>query len=340
MRLFPYVSPPSIGIDCGEQSLKVAALKTETSWSGKRSYRVTFLHDYAVKSNDTMVLQSTLATVARELRAKHHGIIDATMSIPESQSYVLTIPEGAGDAQHIADRIAGEVPLPITDLYYDSQVVPPYRVIGAAPKEYIDRTITMTETAGMTIAALDFEGLATIRAIAYLVPKETRGAWGVIDFGATRTQCMIAEGETPLHTLRLPLSGEGLTTKIASTLHLAPEQAERTKRECGVDPHACTGSLKEILVPEYTLMAKRVHEMLALAHNQSPSPVSTFVLVGGGAHMPGLKTFLEAQLQCAIIVPDPSTTFLNDAAHDAPAAHLGFMTALGLALRSATASLI
>ncbi len=339
MHLFPYASPPSIGIDLGEQSLKVAALKTETSWSGRRFYRITFLQEYHVESNDAVSLQNALTTAVRDLRVKHRGMIDAIISIPESKSFILTVSSTEFDTQSISDRIAGEVPFPITDLYCDSQGVPPHRVIGAAPKEYVDHIITIAEASGLVVAALDFEGLATIRALAHILPKETMGTWGVIDFGATRTQCMLAEGEILLNTLRLPLSGEMLTSTIASTLHLAPEQAERTKRECGVDPHACTGSLKEILIPEYTLLAKRVLEMLA--QRQLPSsPISSFILVGGGAHTPGLTAFLETRLQCSVIVPDPFTAFQHDMTDKVPIAPLGFMTSLGLALRSATASLI
>lgn len=342
---FFHHTPVSIGVDIGERSLKLIACHNKGTFSLRDKLIISHLKEipFAAETRATLEVRiSHIATALQEMMRAIHRPVEVILGIPESQSFLITTAALHTDhelAQEVTTALAREVPLPLDALYFDFERLSgstSQYIIGAAAKTYIDAIIHAVDTAGITVAALDFEGLASVRAVARALPRETGDRWMLIDFGATRTYCMLAEHDTILESIRLPTSGDALTRHIGETLHFTAEQAEERKRTCGLDPALCQGALKEIMLPPFELIRQRVGEMLEHAHGNNGHAVSALCLVGGGAHLPGIVEYFTDAYKLPVFLPPLFDHIQWSSTVALPPAPLRFCAALGLALRGRT----
>ena len=232
----------------------------------------------------------------------------------------------------------------MSDLYLDWQhledprnvpVGKPMTVtIGAAPKTIIDGYSSALEAAGLIPVAFEIEAQAIVRSIIPIEEiREIDHAIGVVDFGATRSSFIVYDRGQ--FTVSIPLSGDAVTRRIAEELGVDLEEAERTKRQCGVDAHRCGVKLWKIMEPFLTEMAERILDAINFYrdHFSGGRDLKEIILCGGGANMARIDELLSDLTKTSVRKADPWVNIDPGRSPLPPEIILSSTTAVGLALR-------
>lgn len=354
MILFPDPTKNAVGLDVSERVFRLVEIRKGPFY--RRSLQ---LHRYSEERlPDGLVVAGEFKkpdeVVARikSLLKKAYGrrsAIGAIVSLPETRTFIKVInvkkPEKAEDIPRaIVAEAELHIPTPINDLYIDWQhledpskiaVGKPMNVtIAAAPKQVVDGYSAVLEAAGLVPVAFEIEAQAIVRSV---IPRNDDGsrAIGIIDFGATRSSLIVYDKGTIQFTVSIPLSGDVVTQRISEALAVGTEEAERTKRQCGVDAHKCGTKLWGIMEPFMAEMTDRVLDAVEFYRDHFPNgrQLDEIILTGGGANTARMDELLSELTKTPVRKADPWVNI--DAGHSPLPSEiiLSSSTAVGLALR-------
>jgi type IV pilus assembly protein PilM len=292
--------------------------------------------------------------------------------LPETRSFIklIMVEKGANSLESIIGaEIEKYVPLAVNEMYYDWQVIKEqgddYQLlIGAAPQQIANQYIDALKSAELNIVALEIEAMPICRCLlAEESPKPittTNSAYGLIDIGAKRTSFIIYAGNTVVFTLSMPISGEDITERIASTLEISREQAEKAKIICGLDKANARGIVHDILSDMIHDLISRLTDALDFYNKNYPElpHVTKLIIGGGGANIKSLNEILAEALQIPVEkgnpfiniseteenfgknliethnLKDKKITNINDKLSITQSASTSYATAIGLSLRN------
>ncbi len=268
-------------------------------------------------------------------------------SLPDTQGYLKLIHlEKAPD--DIIDEDIGiaarkHFPISADDYYLDWQIMPSHGttdhtdvLLCAMPKTISDMYTYLLESLGLAVVALEIQAMATARAMITAQKVYVNEARAILDLGAVRTTVIIYDHNHLQFSRALPYSGELLTTAIAQKLHLSPDEAEKKKRDTG---------LQYKNSPVWPIMTKYADELVGqiqetfefyYSHFSDANRITHVTMSGGGAATKRLDAVLSLKLGIEsqpghawknLGLPIPET--YNEQAL------AGFATAIGLALRAA-----
>jgi type IV pilus assembly protein PilM len=272
------------------------------------------------------------------------------VSLPETRTIIKVInvkrPENLEDLPRVILAEAElHIPTSISELYIDWQMLddpaktafgkPITVIIGAAPRVIVDNYSTAIEAAGMVPVAFEIEAQAIARSVISAEKAEKDVAIGIIDFGATRSSFIVYDHRTIQFTVSIPLSGDEVTKRIAGALKVEMTEAERTKRQCGVDAHKCGTELWRIMEPFLTEMTDRIVDACAFYREHFPNgrQLEEVIICGGGANMDRIDELLSDLTKTPVVRADP---WINIDPNNCPLPReiiLSSTTAVGLALR-------
>lgn len=239
--------------------------------------------------------------------------------LPESKTFIKLI-EVQKSPNALADIIGSEiekhVPLTISEIYYDWQVIKDladkyFILIGAAPKEVVNQYTAMLDEAKLSPVALEIEPVAIARCLLKEEASDLKpimfGAktkinvglnYGIIDIGADHTCMIFYSKNTILFTVSMPISGEEITAKISKSLSLTKEQAEKAKIICGMDETMANGVIKEVLADTIKSLAAKIKEAMQYYENyfSQHGPLNQILLSGGGANITNLAKIIGQEL--------------------------------------------
>jgi type IV pilus assembly protein PilM len=234
--------------------------------------------------------------------------------------------------------------MPINDLYLDWQALRPIAevavgqqvpvAIAAAPRSIVDSYTAVLETTGSVPVAYEIEAQAIVRSV---IPFAEDGAKsvGIVDFGATRSSFIVYDRGTIQFTVSIPLSGDVVTRRISEALGTDLAEAERTKRQCGVDAHKCGTRLWSIMEPFLSEMAARILDAVSFYRDHFPEgrPLDEIILCGGGANMERMDELLSDLTKTPVRKADPWINVAPGKTPLPPEIILSSTTAIGLSLR-------
>lgn len=278
-------------------------------------------------------------------RAAGRGVV---VSLPETRTFIKVIsvkkPEkNEALPAEILSEAELHIPMPMSDLYLDWQpaedpgsvgVGKPMSVtIAAAPKKLIDNYSVVLEAAGLVPVAFEIEAQAIVRCVIPL-KNDAKRATGIVDFGATRSSFIIYDRGTIQFTVGIPLSGDVVTARISDALKVELAEAERTKRQCGVDAHKCGTELWAIMEPFLSEMAARILDAVAFYRDHFPEGrgLDEIVLCGGGANMARIDELLSDLTKTPVRRADPWVNIEPGRSPLPTEIILSSTTAVGLAL--------
>ncbi|HTK59776.1 MAG TPA: type IV pilus assembly protein PilM [Candidatus Baltobacteraceae bacterium] len=353
MIFFPDPTSHALGLDISEHVFRLVEIRR-----GPFYRRRLVLHRYSEERvQDGVVVagefKDTAAVIVHlknllKKAYKGSGSRGAVVSLPETRTFIKVIAvKRPQDLEAIPDAILAEaelhIPTPINDLYVDWQHMEDPKdvpvgktmsvTIAAAPKQIVDSYSTALEAAGLIPVAFEIEAQAIVRSV---IPKKGDGQTiGIVDFGATRSSFIVYDKGTIQFTVSIPLSGDVVTRRIAESLSVDLPEAERTKRQCGVDAHKCGTRLWSIMEPFLSEMADRIIDAVNFYRDHFPGgrPLDEIILCGGGANMARMDELLSDLTKTPVRKADP---WINiDPGHTPLPSEiiLSSTTAVGLALR-------
>lgn len=353
MLFFPDPTLRAIGLDISEHVFRLVEIRR-----GPFYHRAFQLHRYSeervpdgiviageFKKPDEVVAHLKNLMKKTYGRAGSRGVV---VSLPETRTFIKVISvKKPAKPEDLAKEIMSEaelhIPTPLNDLYLDWQHVedpkdvavgkPMSVTIAAAPKKIVDDYSVALEAAGLIPVAFEIEAQAIVRCV---IPIDDDGSKsvGIVDFGATRSSFIVYDKGTIQFTVSIPLSGDVVTQRISEALSVDMAEAERTKRQCGVDAHKCGTKLWVIMEPFLSEMAARILDAVEYYRDHFPGgrSLDEIILCGGGANMARIDELLSELTKTPVRRADP---WINVAPGHSPLPAeiiLSSTTAVGLAL--------
>lgn len=254
---------PSFGLDISDLSLKIINLEKRGRTLKLASFGETKIEEGIIKKGEIKDVKA-LSEIIKRARAKVQGkkikTKNVICSLPEEKAFleVIHLPKMAKEEVKKAVSFEAEnyIPLPIEDVYLDSQIIPVKNnfpisekrkrtilakgegkdnlevLIAALPKKTVDPYVQALKGAGLIPQALEIESLAIARAT--IKEALSRRPILIIDLGATRTSFIIFAKGAVRFTSSIPISSQLFTENISKSLKINREKAEKLKRYYGL----------------------------------------------------------------------------------------------------------
>jgi len=373
---FLTLKPDAFGLDISDLSLKIIKLKKRRGFLVLSSFLEEDIGQGIIKEGEikdeeglVKIIKESLPKIKGEkLKTKH-----VVVSLPEEKAFLQVIQLPRMPEEDLKSAVIYEaenyIPLPIEEVYLDSQIVPPLYnhldhfdvLIAALPKKIVDPYLSCLKKAGLYPKALEIESLAIARA---LIKKEISPFPALlIDFGATRTSFIIFSGYSVRFTNSIPVSSHGFTEVISKTIDVDFKKAEELKIKYGLDiiekiifskknkdsqfEKEIIGDKKifEALIPALTDLTEQIKKCLDFYRTHTShehllpemKDVKKIFISGGGANLKGLADFLSSGLGIPVVLGNPWINILPEPLKEVPELpfeeSLKYTTALGLALR-------
>lgn len=345
------------GIDLSDLSIKIIDLKKrgryfELASFGRQEIPAGLIENGEIKKESELI--EIIKAAIQNVRGEKIKTDYCVVSLPETESFVrlvhLPLMEKTEIAEAIKWEIEANIPLALTEVYYDWHVIESAAehadhldiIIGVLPKKTVDPYLTVLKKAGLKPFIFEIESLAIARA---LVPAGNCPApLAIIDFGAKKTGLAIFSGQTVYFTASLPVSNASLIETLSKNLQIDLAKARQIKIEQGLDYKNPDNPVMRALAPALSETADKIKEYLDYYQEHLPAApeakanvVSEIILCGGGSNLAGLPEFLAEKLKLTVslgnpwvnVFPGPPKNITGLALAEAPS----YATAIGLAIR-------
>ncbi len=349
MKFNPFkIALPAFGLQLNGTAVKMMQLERSGPAVRVRSFANANLPKNVVAS-DTILDENTLARFIEQcLQQPAYGRINTNrviVSLPETKSFVRVIHLPVMSEQELENAVPFEaeayIPLPIDQVYFDWQVLGTKDgrmavLIIASPKETVDKYIHTLEKAHLNIVAIEVESQSLERAL--IAPGSTETSL-IVDLDSFKTNLIMVEQGNLQFSSSIPIAGNSFTERIAQTLGVSSEQAEKIKRQIGIDNTPEYPNIKTALLPLLTNLSEEIKNILKFHYDHSQEKVGKIVLSGGMAKMKNLSEYLQAEIKegddVKIEVANPWQNIPHLAEPPLPAFDsLGLTAAIGLVMRT------
>jgi len=365
------LKPESFGLDISDRSIKIVKLKKKREVLSLASFgefeiRPGVIEEGEVKDQKALVeaiKQSLKRVKGEKLRTNY-----VVASLPEDKAFLQVIQLPIVEEKELKGAVYYEaenhIPLPIEEVYLDSQIVKPVVdsldhldiLIAALPKKTVDPYVISLKKAGLVPQVLETESQATSRA---LIKNEISPfPVLIVDIGLTKTCFVIFSGYSLRFTSSIHLSSLEITEALSKNLNITLDEAEDLKVESGFsekfykkrgDGTELTIEADKILQIVEPFLADLVSQIKThLGYYQSYAShehlksdikgVKKVLVCGEGANLKGLEDFLSFKLKIPVEIANPWVNILPESLKDMPGItfdrSLAFATALGLGLRA------
>ena len=318
-----------LGIDAGRESVRVAQLsRNDGVWTAKLlvSWRVP---RGTPSYHDDPAVAERLSRWLRKLNARGRGAV-VGLSPPDIELHAMELPLSAGDddGQRMAARFEVQRLMSFNDsaAEIDFWPVPASKFMSttaigvAALKSRLDSILRISSDAHLDCVQVDAAPCALAR-----FATAIRGAsatdddvWGVLDLGRRMTRLILCVGETPVVARVFEYGGDSWTKKLASSLAVSEEAAERHKCDQGIvrlarsrstqPAETARGAIGEMI---YNVLRSDLNAILGEVERtyryvlqcysgRQPGPL---MLTGGGAAMHNLDRLIADQLGIEVTAP-------------------------------------
>ncbi len=265
------------------------------------------------------------------------------VSIPESKSFIRVMTMNAISEDQAENAIMFEaeayIPVPMDQVYFDWQILSRKDktmdvLLIASPKDYVDAFMGILDGAGLKLCGIEVEAQSVARA---LVPSGVAEPVLIADMDAVKTAFVMVENSELQFTSSVPVAGNVFTEKLAAILNVTPEQAEKVKRDIGLENTVDYPNLKTELMPAVKDLAAEIKNILKYHYDNSETHIAHILLTGGGAKLKHigevLPTLLDTYAPISVTVANPLEHIPNlDNSTLTPYEALSFTTAIGLAM--------
>jgi len=309
MLKFLTLKPEAFGLDISDLSLKIIQLKKTKEFFDLASFGEEKIKPGIIKGGEIKdekalikILKKALAEIKGEnLRTKY-----VVASLPEEKAFLQVIQMPKMKEEELKSAVVYEaenyIPLPIEEVYLDSQIVPPVysyssehqrkeeskKIFSSPPSlsphkssvmnevhqlDHFDVLITALpkKTVDPYLFSLKETGLKPIsfeiesQAIARALIKNevTTSPLLLIDLGATRTGFIVFSGHSLRLTSSIPVSSQSFNEIISKALGVNLAEAERLKIKYGLQSKVKKGKeVFEALIPALTDLIDQIKRYL------------------------------------------------------------------------------
>lgn len=284
-----------------------------------------------------------LVAILKDIKKRGH-LNFVRVSLPEEQMYLFTLSlplDSLSDLHEaILLQIEEYIPLHAYDTVFDFEVIAK-KVdsvlvnVTAISKAIIDSYISVFNEASFLPLSFELEAQAIARSV---VPFEEKKTVMIVDFGEARTGVSIASSGRVLFTTTLDIGGVTLTNMIAKNFNISFDQAEKMKRDYGIDSTEGQEDIFPIILNGISVLRDELnkHFLYWNTHKDNKeNPIDHIILCGGDANLSSLSEYLETSMKIKVKhanawvnISDMKVRVPNMSYQES----LGYTTVLGLAL--------
>jgi len=342
-----------IGIDIGASSAKVVQLRASRGVAVLETYGEIALGPYADQPVGKAVKLSpekeaeALKDLMKEANVTAH---DGCASIPFSSSLVAVIDLPPADSEALKRIVPIEarkyIPVAVSEVSLDWFVIPREEGENSAFDQLQEKNAVRTKGQEVLLVAIQNTVLKAYQSIMEAIGVSSnfyeieifsamRSCLGhgiapilLVDLGASTTKMYVVERGVVRMTHLLSLGGQHLTETLMRSLDWDFEKAERLKREHGLANSTAFGAdenakMQEALLSTLARVFSEVNRVLLSYGQRYNKNVSSVILTGGGASLPGIALAAKQSLSAEVSVADPFSKT------EAPAFLGNVLTAIG-----------
>lgn len=353
-----------LGVDIGSANIKVVELKNERGRPRLLTYGFVEQSTDIIKTNSqeetkrvALLLKAILAkartsTVKTMSALPNYSVFSSVMSLPQMSQKDLS--------QAVHWEAKKFVPLPIEEMVIDWKVLPSVIKEGgqdatstpvtegekvkidpslgkirvlltAAPKNLVERYVSLYKLADLELIGLETESFALERSLVGNDPNPIM----IVDMGALTSDIMIVERGITLLNRSVDIGGITITKTIAMSLGVDVRRAEQFKRDIGFSKQS-DGGIFKIVEGSISPIINELKYCFDLYRSQEGEGyISKIILTGGSAFLPELSDYLARLLAIKVFIGDPWARVIYPAELRPALEELGprFSVAVGLAMR-------
>jgi type IV pilus assembly protein PilM len=305
-----------LGVDIGTSSIKIAELKEVKGKITLSNYGILETKAYLNHPNrafqtsslplDEKVVAHYLKVLLKEMKTKSRI---ALSSIPSFTSFSTVIDMPLMSDKETEKAVMFQAPqyLPfakgealidwIKTKEFETKEGKKYQsifVIGISQK-VIESYKKVFKEAGLKLVALEFDGLAFLRALIDAGDKDTV----IVDIGGEETEIFISSSGSLMYAGGTSYSGIHLTQAIARSLDITPLRAESLKRSSASLIEENGKSFSEfsfLLTPFLDVILQEVNHIIDVYKRKYGKMIERVMVVGGGANLNGIGKYFASQL--------------------------------------------
>lgn len=334
----------NVGLDISNTAVKVIALSTDkpqklVGW-GKVDLPIG-INPLSEAPEHTAPLVESLKKLFSAAKVQKDNVY---LSLPESQVFSRIIEMPNLTERELASAIKFEaeqyIPFPIKDVSITWEVVtrpqnPSEKMkvfLVAAPLKIVNHFFDICTHAGLKVASMESEGMASARIAA---PPGSPVTLGVSLKEEGADFFVFRDGKTT-YSRSITTGAKALTRALVAELGLTEAQAQEYRDAYGLLKDQMEGKIASTIAPVFELVVSEIGRTVALATATDPLfPVKRISLFGPGAGLPGLTQYLTERLGLEAELTDPFVQIDHtDIPNDLAGIRSIFVTPAGLALRS------
>ena len=309
MSKITYIDKSVFGLDIGRTSIKMMQVATIKGHSTVIGYGNTYFKPESV-SKGVIIDFENIAQVVHELFVKQFvGTLSSkrvAFSIPNEHSFsrVLVLPKMS--STDLSDAILSEasrtIPERIEELYLDysvgSEIENNMQEIQllATPRKIIDSYMVLAEVLGLEVAAIEANISSVSRIVTHAEGDDVITM--IIDLGSTAADLSIYDGTTVRITGTADCGSDDITKLIASKLGVSYTQAHTIKTRYGLEPSKKQAEILDAIKPELEKLLAEIRKMIRYYNERAVnSSLGQIIVLGGGANLPGLSTYITDQIR-------------------------------------------
>jgi type IV pilus assembly protein PilM len=189
-------------------------------------------------------------------------------------------------------------------------------LLVVAYRELVERYVSACRKAGITLAGIDLEAFALLRALAAPTGDgaETDSALVAVAIGHDRSTFAVSDGNVCEFTRVIEWGGATLSIAIARALDVAPSEVENFKRLValdspdipeGVSPDQYAHAVDAVRKQVQAFARELVSSLQFYQHQPGSLGIGEIVITGGTASLRGLAAELQSLIGVHVRVGDP-----------------------------------
>jgi type IV pilus assembly protein PilM len=189
-------------------------------------------------------------------------------------------------------------------------------LLVVAYRELVERYVSACKKAGITLAGVDLEAFALLRALGAPRAEEAEAdsALVAVSIGHDRSTFAVSDGRICEFTRVIEWGGSTLSVAIARALDLAPSEVEQLKRLVslestavpeGISPEQYTGAVDAVRRQVQAFARELVSSLQFYQHQPGSLGIGEIVITGGSAGLAGLASELQSLIGVRVRVGDP-----------------------------------
>jgi len=269
------------GLDISDYSIEVLQL----DWRKKVKAFSRVLLEKGIIEDGKIMNQEILAKKIREAvkksKIKTKNVI---FSLPQSKVFVHFFKE----RRDILKQSSKIIPLDPDKIYFSIE----NGLYIACPKKTVNSYIEVLRKAGLRPVIAEAESVSLGRSLGV---KDCL----TVDIGARTTNLNIFDhsGNLRLSTI-VNRAGNHFTQALSSKFKVSLKEAEKIKKECGLDQKKKRGKAMLVLQKEIQEILQEIKEAI----NFYEGKINQIILAGGSAQMPKIASYLSANLDIKVVV--------------------------------------